>query len=95
MVQMPNFEFGTVFFTAIGAILFWAKWGQTKLRTFALSSLIEVFVKNESTKLVVEFVVFVTLGCVVGIGLVDPQTAPQSFAAGLGWTALFARHDPQ
>jgi hypothetical protein len=41
----------------------------------------------------VEFIVFVALGCFLGIGLVEPTNMTQSFSAGFAWVGLFTTMD--
>jgi len=94
MVHFPDVTFASVFFTAIGAALFWGKWGNRKLRAYALSRLLEyIFPKSPYVRHVLEFFVFIALGCVVGIGLTQPANIPQCFTAGLGWTGFVAIPD--
>lgn len=89
--EIPPFTFSNVLYTAIGAAIFWTKWGRTKLRAFALSDIIELFYEKDSKRAVaLEFIIFIALGCIVGIGLTEPGNARQAFAAGMGWTGLFA-----
>ena len=87
--EIPAFTFSRVFFTAVGATVLWMKWGWTQRRAFALSVLIAPFCKKDSRVFsVLEFLVFIALGCVVGIVLTEPGNARQAIAAGMGWTGL-------
>ena len=92
MFENPSFHFWSLFYTALGASLFWSKWGREKLKAYYMSDLIELLVKDERARLVIEFVLFVAIGCLVAIGIVRPQNIPQAFTAGLGWTGLVAHH---
>jgi hypothetical protein len=91
MFQAPAFSFWNIAFTAIGASIFWGKWGRTRLRPYVLSDLIGFLTTNERWRGFLEFAVFLILGCIVGIGVVQPSTATQALTAGFGWTGLFAR----
>ena len=79
-----------ILFTAVGAAALWAKWGRQKLRVWLFSDLIELVPVNERWRPLIEFLVFISLGCVVGIGFVNPSTPAQALTAGFGWTGLFA-----
>jgi hypothetical protein len=92
LFENPSFHLWSVIYTALGATLFWSKWGREKLKAYFLSELIEMFVKSDRARMVIELIVFVSLGCLVGIGIVRPQNIPQAFSAGLGWTGLVAHH---
>ena len=92
MYEGPSFHFWSIFYTALGAALFWSKWGREKLRAYYLSGLVEMLIKDERARTITEFLLFIAIGCVVAIGIVKPQNAPQAFTAGLGWTGLVAGH---
>lgn len=88
--DVPSFDLWKVVFTAIGVAVFWAKWGRTRLKPFALSEITTLLIANKNVRMIVEFLVFLVLGCLVGIGMMDPQSAPQAITAGFGWTGAFA-----
>jgi len=92
--ETPNFNFWNVAYTAIGAMALWSSWGKTKLRPLFLSRLLRLFLKGRICA-VVEFVVFVAIGVVVGIGVVHPNNAQQAITAGLAWTGALARPELQ
>ena len=78
-----------VFSTALGAFMLWAKWSQKRSKVFILADVIELFCEKDSqTARQLEFIVFIALGCFVGIVMVEPATIRQAFAAGLGWTSF-------
>ena len=79
-------------FTAIGAAVYWGKAGRTKLKAYYLSDLIARIPLDENLRSLAECVVFIVLGSVVGVAVVQPLNATQAITAGLGWTGLFARH---
>jgi hypothetical protein len=88
----PSFTFWNVVYTAIGAAVLWGTWGRTKLKALVLSNIIRLFLSGR-TEAVVEFLIFVILGTLVGIGLVKPVNPEQAITAGLAWTGVFARPD--
>ncbi len=86
--QDPHFTVWNVIFSAIGAAIFWGRWGKNKLRPFFLADFIDLLPANEKTKDLISFLLFVALGCVVTVGVVQPTNVPQAFSGGLGWTGL-------
>src|SRR5690242_16186197 len=91
MFENTNFTFGNIAYTAIGAAVFWGKWGRTELKAYVLSDLIGLLpIKKRSIRAGVEFLTFVGVGVVVGVGLTEPVNPAQAIMAGLGWTGLFA-----
>ena len=94
MFQMPTFEIAPMAFTALGATIVWARLGPEKVRVFALSRLVEGLGIADRTKLLTEFFIFVTLGVVVGVAVVQPTTVTQALAAGMGWTGLLSQPGP-
>ncbi len=92
MFDNPNFTAWNVIYTAIGAMVLWGTWGKTKLRAFVLSNIVRLFLTGRA-ETVVEFSIFVIVGCVVGIGLVKPVNPQQAITAGLAWTGAFVRPD--
>ena len=91
MFVEPSFEFWNVFFTAVGASVLWTRWGKTKLKAFILSDLLDLLPLNRTWRNAIEFLVFIVLGVIVGIGATAPVNPQQAIAAGLGWTGLFAQ----
>ena len=90
--NIPDYSFGRVLFTAIGAAVFWGKWGKTKLKAFVLSDLLNAIPMKPKIRGAIELLIFIALGCAVGIALVQPTNAAQALTAGFGWTGLFAGH---
>jgi hypothetical protein len=76
---------------AVGCVVLWAKDGPGKLRTYALSNLIDRLPCSENTRYFIQFCVFVIVGTFASLIMVGPNTARQAFAAGLGCTAALAR----
>lgn len=92
MFDDPSFTFWNVVYTSIGTAVFWGKWGRKKLKAYYLSDLIERLPLEKRYRQILEFVVFVSIGCVVGVGLVEPRNAVQALTAGFGWTGAFLRY---
>jgi len=90
--EAPHFTFWNVVYTAIGAAIFWGKSGRTKLRIFCLSDVLD-FLEMPDGRLrkCTEFVIFVVLGCLIGIGFVKPASVQQALTAGFAWTGVFAK----
>jgi hypothetical protein len=87
--QIPSFTFWNIVFTAIGVAVFWGKWGRTKLKAYVLSDLVNLIPVDENWRAAIEFLIFLVLGCLVGIGVAQPTTPTQALSAGLGWTGFF------
>jgi len=85
------FTAANLFFAAVGASVFWGINGRTKLRAFILGDIIDWFGLSEKNRAPIEFIVFVSLACVVGVAVTQPISATQAITAGFGWTGLFAR----
>ena len=83
-------EFAWIF-TALGALVLFGRLGQRQRGPFSLSYILSRFIANRDVVLVFESLIFVAFGTVLVMGLVRPATAPQAFAAGLGWTGLARR----
>jgi hypothetical protein len=90
MFDAPSFTFWNVVYTAIGASVFWSTWGRTKLKTFVLPDLVR-YLPWKRWHPLIEFVLFIALGCVVGVGVTNPTNPRQAITAGLGWTGAIAR----
>lgn len=92
MFEVPNFSVGGTVFTALGAIVFWAKWGRSKrLEAVMLRPLFEnIFGWSGRLRDGAELVAFVVLGCVLVQALLEPTTATQAFAFGCSWTGIIS-----
>jgi hypothetical protein len=88
--QIPSFTFWNVTFTAIGAAVYWGKWGRTKLKAYVLSDIVNLMPLDERWRSAIEFSIFLVIGSIVGIAIVQPTNATQALTAGFGWTGLFA-----
>lgn len=80
-----------VAFTAAGAITFWARWGRDRMSVFGLRNVLELFPMKAIARARFEFFIFVVLSYFIGIGIVDPKNATQSFSAGFAWVGLFTK----
>ena len=90
MFENPSFTFWNLVYTAVGSAVLWGTWGRTRLKAFVLSDLLGLFLKGRWL-FMFEFLVFIALGCLVGIGVVHPVDATQAITAGFAWTGAFAR----
>ena len=88
LFEAPYFTIWNVLYTGIGATILWGKLGNTKLRPFGLWRLIKLLPVSQNKKEVIEIIVFISLGCIVGIGIVQPTNVPQALSAGFGWTGF-------
>ena len=93
MFNNPHFTVWNIVYTAIGAAVFWGVWGRTKLKPYILSDVIELLPWKKYHPLL-EFLMFLIIGCVVGIGFADPTNPRQALTAGFGWTGAIARRKP-
>ena len=78
-----------VVFTAVGAAAAWLLKGRRKLKMPGLSDLF-VDVKLRGWRPLIEFLVFIALGCTVGIAFAKPETSNQAITAGFSWTGLMS-----
>jgi len=89
--QPPHFTLWACVYTGLGALGYWCVKGRdASVRVFGLSELLKRLGLSGSLLVVVEMIVFVAVGIVVGIGAVDPGTPRQAIAAGAAWTNLLA-----
>jgi hypothetical protein len=86
----PQF-WGRAFFALLGCGLLYMQWGRAKLRAYVFSELLETFNMAEATRHRFEIIIFVFVGTAIAMGVAAPNTIPQAFSAGLGWTGLAAR----
>lgn len=78
------------FYAGSGALVLWGKLGKRGREVYCLSDVLKRCM-NDSVRMVIEPLVFVVIGAVVAIGIVEPVTAAQAVAAGLGWTGLASK----
>ncbi len=89
MFASPEFAAWSAVYTAIGASVFWAKWGRSRLRPYVLPDIVGLLPLPDRARAAVEFLVFLGLGCLVGMAI-EPRNAIQAMTAGFGWTGAFA-----
>ena len=85
------FTITNVLFTAVGVFTIWASWGTGRLSVKYLNVRLADIGLSPNKLLLVEFGVTMVMGVVIAIALVQPETAPQAIAAGMGWTSLVTR----
>jgi len=90
MVEYPSYPPTFVVFAAIGSMIFWSVKGRTKLKAYGLSEVFGHLPLSINQRYLLEFLVFVTLGCVVGVGITQPVNVRQALTAGIAWTSLFS-----
>ena len=95
MFDYPGYELRWVIYTGIGAVIFWGRFGRRQLRPFILAKFTD-YMKPSLFRDIIEFVLFVGLGIVVGIAVTEPTTTMQAITAGMSWTGAFAvrHHSP-
>ena len=91
MFEVPEYGSAKIFFTAVGVFVVWASWGKGRLSVKYLDARLADFGLSANSRMVVECLVTMVLGVLVAIALVDPKTAGQAIASGMGWTSLIAR----
>ena len=80
-----------VAYTAFGVIFLYCKWGRKRIKVFALSEILDMWTTEQTkSRMIAELIIFVVLGCILAIGVVQPTTPAQALTAGLGWTGLLA-----
>jgi hypothetical protein len=77
-------------FTALGVLMLYSRWGKNGLKLYIPRDIIRTLHLSEDHTCQVELLVFITVGTLVAMACVEPDTVRQSFAAGLGWTGLLA-----
>lgn len=77
---------------ALGAVVLWIKLSKMNKKIHALGDLLdELIPQHPRVSKLLQFLVFVGLGSVVGKIAVDPYTQMQAFAGGLAWSRLAAK----
>ncbi len=91
LARMEHFTGSNILFTAAGAAVFWAlKGGRSELKAFGLYDLVALIPVGVRLRRLLEFILFLCLGCIIGIGFTDPSNPRQALTAGFGWTGLLA-----
>lgn len=90
--EIPHFTVWNILYTSAGSAVFWGKNGRSKLKIFFLSHVFDIArVPDGRLRHSLEFLVFLTMGCVIGIGITQPGTAAQAITAGMAWTGFLAK----
>ena len=66
--------------------MLWASWGKGGLSVKYLNAVLVKLGCPPNRLILVEFAFTMILGVVITIAFVDPRTAQQAIAAGMGWT---------
>jgi hypothetical protein len=93
---VPTYEFSAIVYTALGALISFGRMGTAKVKTWALSPLLDKLFashKEHWIRVLVELILFIVLGVVFGIAITEPKNVMQAVTAGLGWTALLAKYE--
>ena len=85
------FTVTNILFAAVGVFIIWASWGEGQLSVKYLNGRLADIGLSSNGLLLVEFGVTMVMGVVIAITLVQPETAQQAMAAGMGWTSLVTR----
>jgi hypothetical protein len=88
---MRDFDIPLVVYVAVGVIVLWCKTSKANRSIYGLSPIFALIFRNERVKSIVELIVFLTIGCLISMGLVVPSTPAQAVAAGLGWTGFMTK----
>ena len=86
--QGPIFALEPMIYTGVGVVVFWVKLGDQRVKVFGVSRVLEQVGVSTRTSIIVEFFTVLALGIVVATAFIQPATAEQAIAAGLGWTGL-------
>ncbi len=78
-------------YAAVGALLLWSKLGKRGREVYGLSDFLRLFGLSNKIRLVTEPIVFVRIGAFLAVIFIQPNTAAQAVAAGMGWTGLISK----
>lgn len=85
---MIGMELPLWLYASVGIVILWGKMKKNQRGVYALTELISQLVSNAKMRACLELAMFLVIGSIVSIGVIDPSTPAQAFAAGLGWTSL-------
>jgi hypothetical protein len=78
-----------VLFSSLGASILYHQWGRSELRAYSLSAFFDTLkFENQNARSRAEMITFIIIGTLIAMGVGHPQTVPQAFAAGAGFTGL-------
>ena len=80
-----------IFYTALGVGAVWASWGTGRIGVVYLSEILAEAGWTKNQIAVVEFLLTMFLGVIFAVTFVEPETAKQALAAGMGWTSFLTR----
>jgi hypothetical protein len=77
-------------YAVAGVAILWGKMKASDRAVLGLTHMLRVLIPDEWKRLrdIVEIVCYLSLGCIISMGVLGPQTPGQAFAAGLGWASL-------
>jgi hypothetical protein len=80
-------------YATAGVLILWSKSKASNRGVYGLSDLIDRFIpeKYAKTRSIVEVICYLSIGCLLSMGVFNPATPAQALAAGLGWTGLTTR----
>jgi hypothetical protein len=80
-------------YAAAGVLILWCKSKAQKRGVYALTDIVNLLIpaRFAKTRGIVEVICYLCMGCLLSMGIFDPATPGQAFAAGLGWTGLTTR----
>lgn len=77
-------------YAACGVLILWSKSKAANRGVYGLTDLVNRFIpeKYETTRSIVEVICYLSIGCLLSMGVFNPTTPGLALAAGLGWTGL-------
>ena len=80
-------------YAGAGVVILWSKSKSQNRGVYGLTDLVARIIpeKHARVRSIVEVICYLSMGCLVSMGLFSPITPAQAFAAGLGWTGLTTR----
>jgi hypothetical protein len=88
--EVPSFSFSQIFFTGVGAVVYWSVRGRKELKCYGLPGILQQL-PGKRWHPFIELALFVVFGCIVGIAFTDPANPRQAITAGMGWTGVFTK----
>jgi hypothetical protein len=90
MFDASHFTIWNLAYTAIGAVTYWGIKGRMTLKVYALTDLVNLLKIEYKYRRAIQLLIFVALGCFVGIGVVEPENPRQAITAGFAWISIFS-----
>jgi hypothetical protein len=89
-MKMIQFHTPLWIYAAAGVAILWGKMKASQRNVYALTDIIKALIPShmEKQRAIVELACYLSIGCIIAMGVIDPATPAQAFAAGLGWTGL-------